>query len=533
MHGAAPGSPLSRLLFYYPMKKEVQEKYPWFKVKGYPHIGLPLTYADADRVVKYVQSAKKISVHAFKPFIFRETKVRKYRRKLDEFGHNLNERFADEKKRPISYANHFDAQIYSYYGHLLNEKYEERLRKLNIQACVTAYRFIPRDDRPEKGKSSVHFAKEAFDAIRGFPDDQFCVLVIDISSFFPSLKHSYLKRKWADIWKEGSVSLEPDHYNLFKSLTKPSYILEHRIFNACKDHIWVKKRSGGLRQKRISHKNYLYENNAVAYCSNDEFEEKILKKGLVTMTIGTDGKEPKDSNKGIPQGTPISAILANIYMLDFDLEINTWLSERGGFFRRYSDDMFFICRYGDEQALLEKLKKELQSAGELSFQESKTQLVHFWRNADSVKCAVMNNKTKSWFRFKNLEYLGFEFDGERVLIKNASLAKFFRKMKLNVRRGAHYARRSKPEDRKIYTRRLYKKFSWLGAGRRRRYIPNPGNPKKRIPANFYDWGNFLTYMQLAVDVMKDDAIRKQLRRHHKVLRAYIAEKQAQVDGVGV
>lgn len=509
------------------MKKDVQKKYPWYKVKGYPHIGLPLTYADAERVAQYVMNPAKVKAHAFKPFIFRETKLRKFRRDIDDYGHNMSKRTPEEKTRPINYASHFDAQVYSYYGHELNKRYEERLKKINISECVTAYRFVPREDKPSKGKSSVHFAKDAFDAIKDFPEDEFSVRVIDISSFFDTLNHKYLKQKWADVWQKGSVSLEPDHYNLFKSLTRPSYIHEHQLFNQCKNEIWIKKRNGGYRTKRISGKKYLHENDAVAFCKNDEFEKKVLRAGLVNKKDY--GDTPTRKRASIPQGTPISAVLANIYMLDFDLAIYTWLSKRGGYYRRYSDDMFFICRKGDEKELLCKIRDELSNAGNLAFQDQKTQLVHFWRNDGKLQCAVRNNETISWFRFKNLEYLGFEFDGEKILIKNASIAKYYRKMKLNVRRGAYYATNSKLGEAYIYKRPLYKKFSCLGAGRKKRHITNKKDPKKRVPSHSYDWGNFITYARLAAEVMKEPRILKQLSRHQKVLNSYIDKHQQKVD----
>ena len=64
-------------------------------------------------------------------------------------------------------------------------------------------------------------------------------------------------------------------------------------------------------------------------------------------------------------------------------------------------------------------------------------------------------------RNKNLIYLGFEYDGEKVLLKSASLAGFYRKMKKSIRRGIYYSIKHKKE---VFKRRLYKKYHSLLKG---------------------------------------------------------------------
>lgn len=42
---------------------------------------------------------------------------------------------------------------------------------------------------------------------------------------------------------------------------------------------------------------------------------------------------------GIPQGVHLSAVLSNLYMLDFDRRVAAAIEGMGGFYRRYSDDI--------------------------------------------------------------------------------------------------------------------------------------------------------------------------------------------------
>lgn len=92
----------------------------WFKPKKYPHIGLPLEPKDRHRVECYVRNPLKIAHHPFLPLLRREQISYRYKEK-----DGIKKRTS--KPRPISYASHLDAQIYSFYSQLLEKRYEKYL----------------------------------------------------------------------------------------------------------------------------------------------------------------------------------------------------------------------------------------------------------------------------------------------------------------------------------------------------------------------------------------------------------------------
>ena len=53
----------------------------WFKLKRYPHIGLPLNPNDRYKWIEpYVTSELKVAKHSFLPFIHKTSRVRKFRK---------------------------------------------------------------------------------------------------------------------------------------------------------------------------------------------------------------------------------------------------------------------------------------------------------------------------------------------------------------------------------------------------------------------------------------------------------------------
>ncbi len=505
-------------------KKPYRREKDWFKPKSYQHIGLPLRQRDRDWVEKYVQDPKKIASHSFLPFIYRKIEKKKFRRDIHSDGTRSKKRVRSTKTRHIYYASHLDSQIYSYYSELLRQPYESKLQELGIEDCVTAYRRIPAKEE-KRNKCNIDFAKEAFDFIKNWGECEVDVITLDIKSFFDSLDHKILKKRWYDLIG-AKKNLRADHYNLYKNLTRYSFVNENQLFNEFHNDIIVQMANGSLKRKKISRSRYLNEKNAIAYCFKQEFKDRIKDKGLVNES--TLEKRSKIGKKipgkfrkmGIPQGTPLSAMLANIYMINFDHLMNQELKKIGGVYRRYSDDMIIICSPEDSEKL-EEDAMELIDRSKLKIQPEKTRKFRFKKNDTGFDCSEWMPKSGIWYPNTNLEYLGFEFDGKRALIKSSSISKFYRNMKRSVRRSAFFANFGKSKDDNIYKRKLFKRFSHLGAGRRQIYKRDKNDETKWSISYKYNWGNFITYVRLAEKIFNNSDIRGQLKNHWKKLNKEI------------
>jgi RNA-directed DNA polymerase len=85
--------------------------------------------------------------------------------------------------------------------------------------------------------------------------------------------------------------------------------------------------------------------------------------------------EAKDSGHGIPQGAPISPLLANLYMRRFVLGWKQRGLEQslGSRIVTYADDLVILCRRGRAEEALQRLR-ELMGQLQLTVNEEKTQI---------------------------------------------------------------------------------------------------------------------------------------------------------------
>jgi hypothetical protein len=501
-----------------PIKKEKRKK-DWYRLKQYPHIGLLLEPKDRIWIEPYVKSKKNIEKHAFFPFIHRRLVVRKFRKEIYHDGTRSLLRKPSNKQRKIFYSNHLDSNVYSYYAEILSKEYEKTLSKMGISECITAYRQVKVDasNINSRNKCNIDFANDVFQFIKQSKGTNLVAITFDIKSFFDNLNHKLLKKYWRKVINSGN-DLPPDHYNVFRNITKFSYINENDLFLEFKDKIIVERNPGITKEAKIKNKIYLRNKRAVAYCSKDDID-LLRRRNLIKANKYNfeNGKTLGLRVKGIPQGSPISSILANVYMLEFDKSANDLLKDVGGIYRRYSDDMIAVCRIDYEEIIIDHFLKTIENYL-LEIQTEKTHIFHFYFDSSKNRhmCFEKNVQTKSLQKNTFFEFLGFQFDGYFTMLKSSSISGYYRKMKRGFARGRFYTFHNRTKTKgELFKSRLYKRFTHLGSSRRRKYIRDPNHSNRFILSYRYDWGNFLTYAKLAAKTIPDNKIQGQVRRHWK------------------
>lgn len=359
---------------------------------------------------------------------------------------------APTKKRLICYAAHRDAALYEYYAHLLSDRYEEIIKTSDIASSVIAF-------RPGLGKCNIHFASEAFAEIS---KRESCVaLAFDIKGFFDSLDHRLLKDMWAKVL--GVTKLPDDHYQVYKSVTRYSFVDRDLLYNrlAISRH---NPRASGRRK----------------ICSAEDFRNIVRSEGLISVNRG---------KFGIPQGLPISAVLSNIYLLNFDNIIVKICRDIGATYYRYCDDVLIITP-PDRKAEAEYEVGAAVRTALLELQTSKSSIHYFELGA---VCAG-----------KPLQYLGFTFDGRKVLLRNSGITRYYSRMRAAVRL-AHRTRiasdRKSSSKTPLRTKKIFTKFTYLG----RR--------------------SFLSYAFKSAKITNSSEMKKQVKPHWKKVTSEITDKE--------
>lgn len=368
----------------------------WFKARRYKHLDFPVSEAFALKATDPTFVAK----HSFSPLIHYVKRRKRYKPDKGK---------TETKDRPIMYASHRDACILSYYAWELNERLDEFYKANDLSDNVIAYRSL--------GKANYHLAAEAYEyACKHSPCT---ILAFDVSGFFDNLDHRLLKQRLKSAL--GVASLSDDWLRIFRWVTKFHYL----DLDALKAH------------------------PALAHAFARPGVTPI---GTIAQikALGIPIHPNPKSTAGIPQGTPISAVLSNVYMIDFDVAVRDYCAKIGGLYRRYSDDILIICPNSHaasaEAFVTAQLKSEL-----LELSASKTERTAF--NATSAPV--------TWAR--SAQYLGFAFYPGGAGIRPTSLARQWRKMRRSVRRAIKAANAAalagKPS--KVFTKRLWRRFAPL------------------------------------------------------------------------
>jgi hypothetical protein len=394
-------------------------------------------------------SSKKVEKRAFWPFIKFVLKQKKFERSDGKL------KRVKDKKRNIYYASHFDSLILSFYAYIIGLCYKKILDENGLQESVLAYRKIAREDDPDRGKCNLDFADEAFEYIT---KQNTCIAIAcDITGFFDELDHCILKEKWQETLNV--KDLPGDHKNIFKALTKYQYINSEMVIK------------------------YFKEKCAANYICSPKYFRRIRKeKPYIIQTISKE--------KGIPQGTPISGLLSNIYMLDFDRGMNKLAKKYSALYKRYSDDILIICdpKYKDD--LLKELENLMAS---VKLEEKKSKRIERIFQYKDKKLLCLDEKNKE----NNFQYLGVEFNGRSSYIRQSTFARYYQKAHKMI-----YVILSKCKGIITTEKRkeIFKRFGYTGKGR-----------------------NFSTYVRSASRFKRSKA-RQQFSRHELNLEKIIQKK---------
>lgn len=370
--------------------------------KPYAHFDLRVSLS-MPSIRKYVMDRTKIVTHSFYPFIHFEKKNSRYGKK------------GPKKPRELYYCSHLDRCVYQRYAFLLNYQYSIWACENNIDDVAIAY-------RDNLGKNNIDFAKDAFDAIRSFP--QCFILVGDFTNFFDNLEHQYLKKMMCEVL--GVERLPQDYFSVFKNITRFSSWDWKDIVKAAGENIAER----GVRKKINSKETVL---------TKEQFQKnkKDIKKNI--------------SGVGVPQGSPISAVLSNIYMIKFDKDIKRYVTSKGGIYMRYSDDFIIVLPY-ERDAEIADFTSYI-----FSYVESMKGLIDLQK--EKTSCYTYKDEViYEGDQPSSINYLGFLFDGKNIRIRPRAITKYYYRM----RRKANTIGRSNwtsSKGRRISAKELYSIYS--------------------------------------------------------------------------
>lgn len=392
------------------------------KARKYKHFDMPMSEAELDA---FSPSAADIVKHSFHPLLA-------YKRRERRIDFDQNPWLIDFKDREIRYACHRDAAIFSLCAREITPHYEDGLKSRGLAENVTAYR--------AGIGSNVDFALDLFNEVKSRTSCY--VACFDVSKFFDNICHDQLKAQICALM--GVTSLPPHLYRVFRQVTEARYVNREDVEPAL---------GGPSGKSRL--------------CSPSQFRSKIA-----PLISGA-------AHKGVAQGTSLSGLFANIYMIEFDAKIANAANSMGGIYRRYSDDIAIVANDYESLCRITHLINVEINRLRLTINSKKTTVSGFYSTASGLFPA-----------FDELQYLGFTFDGHRILLRSSSLRKFYSKMRSNVRRYVRLAAKKGIPKTELHMRGLFRRFTHWGDDR-----------------------NFVQYAYRAARKMASPEIKRQLRNH--------------------
>ncbi|WP_404479330.1 reverse transcriptase/maturase family protein [Novosphingobium sp. BL-52-GroH] len=398
----------------------------WYRPRGYLHFDVPVKPDFAAAL-----SPAGVATHVWSPLIH-YTKVEKR--------YKLNERKTVPKERPIMFASHRDACILSKYSAHLVARLDDWYAATGLDDTVIAYRSL--------GQSNYHFAKRVEDFVRSHPS--LTVMCFDVTGFFDNLDHKLLKARLKSILD--CNELDRDWLSVFNAVTRYRYVEleELKKYDHLKQRIKLRKQHPLATIRQVKDLGVRIEKNP--------------------------------SKVGIPQGTPISASLSNLYMTEFDVEMEKEARKRGALYQRYSDDILIACPKSRWKVLHALIEEKLEENA-LQLQRSKTEIVHL--HGESAL---------------SFQYLGYQLGHVDARLRLKSLSRQWRTAKRAIRKAERVGLRAIAEGKakQIYTRKLHIRFTNAGAR------------------------NFLAYAERSADTLQSPSIRKQSKRLRKFAQRELA-----------
>lgn len=454
-----------------------------YKPKSYLHFDKRINFK---HVYPQISNTKWVEKHAFYPFIHFKLDLKKYTIKPQysnreaRVSRNPKEyKYTKPKERLIFYASHMDSYIYKFYGEKLNKYYTKYVTQVkDIDDEVLAYR----DNK--RGQNSIHFAKEVFKQI--LQTDNALIIMMDFTSFFDNLNHKVLKQ---NLKKVLAVDELPTYwYKLFKSLTKYCYVDKNKL------DIFLEEQYGKGYKDKIKNR------DITRYMSPEKFREQKKNPAFI-------GFNP-DNDKGVPQGSGMSSVLSNIFMIEADERIKKLISTYNGMYRRYCDDIVLVIPIEDNvdkialrNTVEENILSIISEYEGLEVQKEKTEIFEYNNN----QIYLFNEEQQvDEPRVSKFDYLGFSFDGKRIQLREKSVFKYYSRAYKKIRMVNKYSAKYK---KKVYRKSLYQIYTHMGR-------------------NYKGYGNFISYAEKAHKEMSElpieSLIYNQIKRHwYKVQKRLI------------
>lgn len=433
------------------------------KSRSYIHFDKPVSLRFAEGLVS---NPERVAKHSFHPFISYSIDIKKIKREHTAEGYS--QIIKETKSRPIKIASHADAAIFSYYAQLLEPHYENLLVEDGTAPCISAFR--------SRRGTNIDTAVEVFK----FTNQPHYILSFDVTGFFDNLDHDILKSEWQKLL--AVERLPADHYAVYRALTRYSEVDRATIYAELGISI------NNPKQKHLS-----LDQRRKRICTPEEFRNlRSQKDSLITKNT---------AGKGIPQGSPISAFLSNVYMRSFDKNVSQYIENKGGLYRRYCDDIAIVLPQSCSLQAIENHIGEKIEELNLSINTGKTKRAAFPHPGGTHLDS-------------RIQYLGFTKDQEKILIREGSLNRYYGRMRRAVRlakRSQEKGFRRTGQRTSLKTEKLYRKYSYLV---RRRSRAKQYSQHDHI-------GNFITYAHKAAVKFDSPDIKQQLKRHWPKLQAEI------------